>query len=131
MPYVHIVTALAILQFMVFGVRVGAARARYGVPAPATSGNPLFERHFRVQANTLELLVALLPALYLYSQYFNPLIAAGLGGVYLIGRELYAFSYVRDPGKRGPGFGLSYLPIVVLIVGGLFGAIRQVVMSRG
>jgi glutathione S-transferase len=52
MAYVDIVTALAVLQFIVFGFRVGAARGRYGVKAPAITGNEIFERLFRVQQNT-------------------------------------------------------------------------------
>ncbi len=125
MSYVHIVTALALLQFIGFAFRVGAARVRHGVKAPATSGNPIFERHFRVQQNTLELLVVLLPGLYLFSAYFSPLVAAGVGVIYLVGRELYAFSYVRDPAKRGAGFGLSFFPAVFLVGGGLIGAVRH------
>jgi hypothetical protein len=124
MPYVDIVTALAVLQFVVFAMKVGGARGRYGVKAPAITGNEIFERHFRVQQNTLELLIVLLPGLYLFSRYFSPLVAAGLGVVYLIGRELYSFSYVKDPAKRGAGFGMSFLPAIVLVVGGLIGAVR-------
>jgi glutathione S-transferase len=122
MAYVDIVTALALLQFMVFGVQVGGARTKYGVKAPAIIGNEIFERHFRVQQNTLEQLLGLVPGLYLFSHYFNPLWAAALGVVYLIGRQIYAASYVKDPAKRGPGFGLTFLPTVILIVGGLIGA---------
>ena len=124
MPYVDIVTALAVLQFVVFAMKVGGARGRYGVKAPTVTGNEIFERHFRVQQNTLELLVVLLPGLYLFSRYFSPFVAAGLGLVYLIGREIYAFSYVKDPAKRSAGFGLSFLPAIILIVGGLIGAVR-------
>jgi glutathione S-transferase len=127
MAYVDIVTALAVLQFLVFGFRVGSARGRYGVRAPAVTGNETFERYFRVQQNTLEQLIVFLPGLYLYSHYWSPLVAAGLGAVYLIGREVYALTYVRDPAKRGPGYGLTFLPTVVLVLGGLFGAIRQLI----
>jgi glutathione S-transferase len=124
MPYVHIVTALAVLQFIVFGFRVGVARERYGVKAPATSGNEIFERLFRIQMNTLEHLILLLPGLFLFARYFSPYVAAALGVVYLLGRELYAFTYVRDPTKRSVGYGLTFLPIVILVVGGLYGAVR-------
>jgi hypothetical protein len=86
MPYVDIVIVLAVLQFIVFGMKVGKARGTYGIKAPAISGNVIFERVLRVQYNTLELLVAFVPAIYLFSRYFNPLWAAGLGVVYLIGR---------------------------------------------
>ncbi len=122
MAYVDIVTALALLQFIVFGFRVGGARGKYGIKAPATTGNEVFERYFRVQQNTLELLIAFIPGLYLFAHYFNPLWAAAIGLIYLIGREIYAASYVKDPAKRSAGFGLSSLPTLILVAGGLIGA---------
>jgi glutathione S-transferase len=125
MPYVDIVTALALIQFIYFGFRVGGARGRYGVKAPATTGNEIFERHFRVQQNTLESLVALIPGLYVFSRYWNPLWAAGLGVVYLVGRQVYAGTYVKDPAKRGPGYGLTFLPVVILLAGAGVGAFRR------
>jgi uncharacterized membrane protein YecN with MAPEG domain len=125
MAYIDIVTALALLQFVYFGFQVGGARTKYQVKAPAITGNEIFERHFRVQQNTLEQLIAFIPGLYLFSHYFNPLWAAGLGVVYLIGRQVYAAGYVKDPAKRGPGFGLSFLPTVALVAGGLIGAVMN------
>jgi glutathione S-transferase len=125
MAYVDIVTALALLQFMVFGFKVAKARGRYGVKAPAVAGNESFERFFRVQQNTLEQLIVFLPALYLFSHYNSPLIAAALGVVYLIGREIYAVTYVKDPKTREIGYLLTVLPMAVLIMGGLIGAIRR------
>ena len=122
MPYTDIVTALALLQFVWFAMLVGQARGKYGIKAPAVTGNEIFERHFRVQQNTLELLILFVPGLYLFSHYFNPLWAAGLGVVYLIGRQLYASSYVKDPSSRSAGYGLSALPTLILILGGLVGA---------
>jgi uncharacterized membrane protein YecN with MAPEG domain len=127
MAYVDIVTALAVLQFIVFAYKVGGARKRYGVAAPATTGNAIFERHFRVQQNTLEQLIAFLPGLYLFSRYWNPAYAAGLGVLYLVGRELYAATYVKNPARRGAGFGLTFLPVVILLVGALIGAVRSLV----
>jgi glutathione S-transferase len=124
MAYVDIVTALAVLQFIVFGFRVGGARGRYGVKAPAMTGNEIFERHSRVQMNTLEQLIVFLPGIYMFSHYFSPKVAAALGVVYLIGRELYAFTYVKDPANRSVGFGMTFLPVVILVLGGLIGAVR-------
>jgi glutathione S-transferase len=124
MAYVDIVTALAVLQFIVFGFKVGGARGRYGVKAPAITGNEIFERVFRVQQNTLEQLIAFVPGIYLFSHYFNPKVAAALGVVYLVGRELYAFTYVKDPAKRDVGFGMTFIPVVILVLGGLVGAVR-------
>jgi glutathione S-transferase len=125
MAYVDIVTALAVLQFVVFGFRVGKARGRYGVKAPAITGNEIFERYFRVQQNTLEQLIVFLPGLYLFSHYFSPPVAAVLGAVYLVGREVYAATYVKDPSKREMGYGLTFLPTVILVLGGLIGAVRE------
>jgi len=127
MAYVDIVIALAILQFVVFAMKVGMAREKWGVKAPATSGNEVFERHFRVQQNTLELLVMLLPGLYLFSRHVSPVWAAALGVVYLIGREVYAASYVKDPAKRGAGFGISFVPVIILILGGVGGAVWHLI----
>ena len=127
MAYVDIVTVLALIQFTVFGFKVGGARERFGVKAPAITGNDTFERFFRVQQNTMELLVVFVPSLYLFSHYFNSWIAVALGVIYLVGREVYAASYVKDPAKRSAGFGLSFLPTVVLLLGGLIGAIKALV----
>ena len=129
MSLVYIVMGLAMLQYLYFGIAVGGARGRYGIKAPATTGNEVFERYFRVQMNTLELLVVLIPALPLFAWYLSPRWAAALGGVYLIGRFLYFFTYVKDPAKRSAGFGLSILPILVLLLGGIGGAIA--VLIRG
>lgn len=125
MAYVDIVTALALLQFIAFGVQVGRARVRYGIKAPAITGNEIFERHFRVQQNTLESLIVLVPSLYLFSRYVQPAWAAALGAVYLIGRQVYAASYVKDPKTRSAGYGLTMLPVLALIAGGLVGAVMR------
>jgi glutathione S-transferase len=129
MAYVDIVTALAVLQFIVFGFKVGGARGKYGIKAPAITGNEIFERHFRVQQNTLEQLIAFLPGIYLFSHYFSPLVAAALGVVYLIGRELYSFTYVKDPANRSVGFGVTFVPIVILVLGGVIGAVRALFVA--
>jgi len=127
MAYVDIVTVLAVLQFILFGFQVGSARERYGVKAPAITGNAVFERLFRIQQNTLEQLIGFIPGIYLFSRYFNPLWAAGLGVVYLAGRQIYAAAYAKDPAKRSLGFGLSFLPVVILLIGGLIGAVWKLV----
>ena len=129
MAYVDIVTALALLQFMAFGMQVASARGKYGVHAPAVTGNEIFERHFRVQQNTLEQLIVFLPGLYLFAHYFNALWAAGLGLIYLIGRQVYSASYVKDPKSRSAGFGLTFQPTVILIIGAVVGAVMHLARS--
>lgn len=122
MEIVAVVIVLALFQFVVFGFLVGGARGRYQIEAPATTGHPVFERYFRVQQNTLELLVMLVPSIWLFGMYVSPTWAAALGAVYLVGRFVYLRSYVADPKKRSTGFGLSFLPIAVLALGTLWGA---------
>lgn len=124
MALVHLVIALALAQFFVFGAAVGRARAKYGVAAPATSGNEMFERYFRVQMNTLELLVMFVPAAWLFAEYVSAPVAAALGALFIVGRGVYFLAYVKDPAKRGPGFGLSVLPTVLLLIGAIYGAAR-------
>lgn len=123
MNYVHIIAVLAILQFFYFGILVGRARGTYGVKAPATSGHEGFDRAFRVQMNTLEQLVAFLPALLLASLYWPNAVVAGIGVVYLVGRFLYRQAYITDPAKRGPGFLLTVIPTFVLLLAVLVGVL--------
>ena len=131
MPLVQLVIALALAQFFFFLFAVGKARATYKVAAPATTGNEVFERYFRVQMNTLELLVMFVPSILMFAQFFGAYIAAALGAVYLVGRFIYFMSYVKDPKARGAGYGLSAFPIMIFIVGALFGAIRAAVLTYG
>ena len=129
MPLVHIVLGLALAQFLYFGFAVGKARGTYKVSAPATTGNEMFERYYRVQMNTLELLIILVPTILLFAQYSGAYIAAALGALYLIGRMIYFVSYVKDPKSRSVGYGLSALPVIVLLVGTIIGAIRAAILT--
>jgi hypothetical protein len=61
----------------------------------------------------------------------HPLIAAALGLVFVTGRWVYSRSYVKDPRKRSMGFGLSVIPNLALLVGGLIGAIVWLVRTAG
>ena len=129
MPFVAIVTVLALVQFFWLGLQVARARGRYGVAAPATTGNEVFERHFRVQMNTLEQLVMFLPALWIFAAYISPLWAAALGVVFILGRAIYAISYVRDPRSRSLGFGLTAFPTFVMLIGSAVWAVRAIALG--
>lgn len=126
MNYVDLVAILAVIQFLFFGSMVGRARQKYGVKAPAVSGHELFERAYRVQMNTLELLIAFLPALLIASTYWPQSWVAIVGAVYLIGRFVYWRSYTADPASRALGFALSILPVLVLILLALAGITRGI-----
>jgi glutathione S-transferase len=52
-----------------------------------------------------------------------------LGALYLIGRFLYLRGYVRAAEKRSLGFGLSALPILILLAIDLFGVLRLLFAS--
>jgi glutathione S-transferase len=129
MPLVHLVVGLALVQFLFFCFAVGKARGTYKVAAPATTGNEMFERYFRVQMNTLELLVIFVPSVLIFGQYFSAYVAVALGVIYLVGRLIYFTSYVKDPKSRSMGYGLSALPVMILLAGSIFGAIRAAVMT--
>jgi hypothetical protein len=123
MEAVAIVTILALAQFVFFSIQVGSMRGKHGVKAPATAGHPEFERMFRIQQNTMEQLVAFVPALWIFAYLVNPLWAAGFGLVFIIGRFIYRSSYLKDPGSRGTGFTITFLPTAVMLVWSLIVAL--------
>ena len=125
---VVVVTLVALLVYFWMSTRVARARARTKIAAPAITGHPEFERHYRVQVNTLEWLPIFLPSMWLFAYYWSGPIAAAIGVVWIAGRILYAVSYVQDPTKRGPGFGLQALATAVLLFGSLGKAVALLVM---
>jgi len=118
-----LITSLALVLYLVVTLNVGRARMKYGVIPPATTGDPSFERVLRVQQNTLEQMILFLPALWLFSIYVNPYWGAGIGAVWVLGRVLYAWGYYQEAKKRGPGFGISFLSVAVLLLGSLIGPV--------
>ncbi len=71
-----LIAALALVEYVVFLLQAGQARGRYGVPAPATTGHPVFERYLRVQQNTIEQLVIFLPALFICAHFASEAVAS-------------------------------------------------------
>ena len=127
MEVVAIVTVLAMLQFVWFGIQVGSMRVQHEVKAPAMSGAPGFERMNRVHYNTLEQLIVFLPALWLYAHMVNPAWAAGFGIVYLVGRFVYRAAYLKDPAGRSVGFTLTFLPMAVMLLWVLVVAVMKLI----
>jgi uncharacterized membrane protein YecN with MAPEG domain len=122
MAFAATVTALALLEYMIISILTGRARATYNIQAPATTGHPMFERWYRVQQNTVEQLVIFVPALYLFAAFVSPTWAGWIGLLFVVGRIIYARGYLADPAGRGPGFAIGFAANVILVLGGLLGA---------
>jgi uncharacterized membrane protein YecN with MAPEG domain len=120
---VAIVTILALLTYVAMGIGVGRARTKAGVHAPAMTGDPIVERAIRVQSNTLEWLPIFLVSMWLFALYWNDLVAALAGVVWIAGRLLYWRGYIADPARREVGFLVQTLACAVL----LFGALGRIV----
>lgn len=115
-PYSALATLIALAVCAWTAFLVGRARSKFNIAAPAVTGHEQFERCYRVQMNTLEQVVLLLPTLWLCAIWVGE-IYAGIGGlVWSIGRVLYALSYVSDPKKREAGFVLTVLPTIAMFV---------------
>jgi glutathione S-transferase len=123
--WVALVTLLALLAYFWMSTRVPLARNKCGIQAPAMTGDPVLERTIRAHYNTLEWLPIFLVSLWLFAIYWNELVAAAIGVVWIVGRILYALGYAADAQKRGPGFLIQAIATAVL----LFGALGRVVYS--
>lgn len=103
---------------------VGWARGKYKIKAPATTGHSMFDRAFRVQMNTAENALALLPVLWLFALFLSDAWAAGFGVAWLLGRVAYAVGYMKEPAKREAGFTISSLAWMALTLGSAWGVLR-------
>jgi glutathione S-transferase len=117
--FTALVTCLAIALYFYTSIRVAKARAKFGIKAPAITGNDDFERVFRVQMNTLEWLPIFLPSLWLFAIYISDPIAAAIGLLWIAGRALYMTGYSQAANKRGRGFGIQALATGILWLGAL------------
>jgi len=124
-----LVTLLTVLLLFATMWAVGHARGKYGVKAPAVTGEPAFERAYRVQMNTLEATVMFLPTLWLAAHYGFTGWAGIAGLVWLAGRVWYALAYLRDASKRGPGYLLSMLGWAAILVMACIGVARAMMIG--
>ena len=126
-PLTALITLLTVLLMFVTSVIVGKARVKYEIMAPATSGHEMFDRAYRVQMNTLEAAAMMLPSLWVYAIFNGETGAFAMGVIWLIGRAWYAQSYLTNPVRRGPGFGIAFVALAGLWFGALVGlALRGV-----
>ena len=127
MELIYLITALMLLEYFVFTMLVGVVRGKTGIQAPDMTGDPLLERTVRVQMNTLEQLVVVIPTMFLFAMYVHVQVAAGLGALFVVGRILYYRGYVAEPSKRSLGFGLGFLATIVLLLGSVYGTVMAVI----
>jgi len=127
LPLTSLATLLVVALMFWTAINVGKARAKYEVKAPATSGHEMFDRAYRIQMNTLESAMLLLPSLWIYAGLVGDLGAGVSGAIWITGRIWYALAYQQDPAKRGPGFGISFLAIAGMWAGGLWAAIKLLI----
>jgi glutathione S-transferase len=127
--YTPIVSLLAIAFYFFLATRVAAARGKFGVRLPATTGNPDFERTFRTHINTLEWMPTLLVPLWLCAIYLNDMAAAVLGLVWIVGRAVYFSGYSRAVEKRLPGFFIQSTACIVLFIGAAAGVVMHLLGS--
>jgi glutathione S-transferase len=120
-----LITLLTMVLLFAVSFQVGRARGIYKIPAPATTGNPDFERIFRVQMNTNESVLMFLPALWLFAIYTSATWAGVLGAIWLAGRIWYAIGYTSAANKRGGGFGVSAGVALILIIGAIIGVVMR------
>lgn len=127
LPLSSLATLLVVALMFWTAINVGKARAKYEVKAPATSGHEMFDRAYRIQMNTLESAMLLLPSMWIYAGLVGDLGAGVSGAIWITGRIWYALAYQQDPAKRGPGFGISFLAIAGMWAGGLWAAIKLLI----
>jgi len=126
MEYAVLIILLALAQYLFFTARVGAARGKYGINAPATTGNENWERLFRIQQNTMEQLVLFVPAMLAFSFYLSARWALLPGIMFLLGRQLYAWEYANKPDSRVPGMALTLLSNAGLLIGAFVGLVTRI-----
>ncbi len=123
MEWLELVTLLALIEYVAMAMMVGRARDTYKVAAPATTGDPTFERYYRVHQNTLEALIVFIPALWLFAMLVNRPAAVIFGFVFILSRAWYARSYIADPASRAPGAIATFAVNAILLIGALIGLI--------
>jgi glutathione S-transferase len=120
-----LVTLLAIALYFFLATRVAAARVKFGVKLPATTGNPDFERIFRAHVNMLEWMPSFLVPLWLCAIYLSDVGAAVLGLVWIAGRAWYFAGYRDAVEKRLSGFFVQAIACLLLFIGAAAGIVMR------
>lgn len=123
MEHATLIVLLALLQYMWFTIRVGATRGKYHIDAPACEGDETWVRMFRVQQNTMEQLIVMIPATFAFAHYLSGTWVLVAGATFIIARFLYSAEYLKDPKTRAPGMSLTLGANVALVIGALTGVL--------
>jgi glutathione S-transferase len=124
MNYVYFITLLMLAEYMLIGYGVSRARSRYRIKAPAVTGDPQFERWFRAQQNTVEQLIVVIPALWIFGWTLDPRWAAALGAAFIVARAFYVYGYVKTGGGRHYGYLAGAWVTGALLFGALWGVLK-------
>lgn len=127
MEYTVIVIIAALIQYQFFGLRTGISRPKYNVPAPKTTGHEIWERIYRVHQNTMEQLVVFIPGMLAFTHYVSQTWAVVLGIGFIIFRQYYSYTYIKNPPERK--FPIGFLIINILVIGSLIAVILK--LARG
>jgi glutathione S-transferase len=125
--YTSFVTILVSAYYLGVGLLVGKARQKFGISAPLMTGAPEVERALRVQANAVEFAPIVFPALWLAAYWTSDVYAALLGLVWVIGRIIYAKTYMDAANKRTLGFMIQMTATTVLWLMALGGIVMKLV----
>ena len=114
-----LIILVALLQYSFFAFKVGFNREKYEVSAPKTVGNEVWERYFRVQQNTLEQLIIFIPGMIAFTMYVSEKWVLLPGVLFIVGRQIYYWMYVKNPEKRAAGMALSFFSNLALVIGSI------------
>ena len=123
LSYAAVTTCAMLVLYLALTLNVGRMRGKTGIKAPAVVGNPDFERAYRVQMNTLEWMVMAIPTLWIYAALGSPIWASVSGGLWILGRIIYALGYIKDPSKRRYGMMITMVAQIWLLGGAIWASV--------
>jgi glutathione S-transferase len=119
---------LALIQYMVFAMFVAKGRDKYGVHAPSCSGDPAWERLYRIQMNTMEQIIIFIPSVLAFSYFVSSKWVLLPGLTYLVGRIIYFRLYVQNK-NRVVGFSMTFVSNIIMVAGSIIGAALSLLKS--
>lgn len=122
-----IVTFISGIQLTFFAKWVGQSRRHYKIPYPEMTGHVQFERSLRAQQNSLEFFPVFMINLWLSALFFNQVVSAAVGVVYIFSRHVYFNGYTKSVNDRLFGFAMGRKCLIVLVVTAVAGLLTTVV----